>query len=98
MSQNATRPSRPLRKDGVTLRRSGGEILLYDAAEDRVHVINPPAAAIWDLCDGRTEPDEMVVAICQLTGMPEEVVDEDVARLLGGLDDAHLIVWNDDPE
>jgi hypothetical protein len=80
---------------GVTLRRSADEIMLYDPVQDRIHMINDTAAAIWDLCDGETDPDEMDAAICQLTGLPDAVVEEDVARLLLGFHEAGLIAWVD---
>jgi hypothetical protein len=84
---------RPLRKDGVTLHRAHGEITLYDPDEDMIHVVNSTAAAIWELCDGETDDSEMVGAICHLTGMPVEIVQEDVAHLLAGFEEAHLISW-----
>jgi hypothetical protein len=86
---------RPRRKDGVALRRSGGEIILYDPDEDRVHFVNVTAAAIWELCDGTTDEVEMVTAICQLTGLPAEVVEEDVARLVGELVETGLVTFEE---
>lgn len=95
---NAIAHSRPLRREGVHLHRSGREISLYEADEERVHLVNASAAAIWELCDGQTEGFEMVAAICQLTGMPAEIVEEDVARLLEGFAEANLITWvGEDP-
>jgi hypothetical protein len=90
--------SRPLRKEGVHVHRSGAEISLYEAGDERVHLVNASAAAIWELCDGQTEGSEMVAAICQLTGMPAEIVEEDVAHLLEGFAEANLITWvGEDP-
>jgi hypothetical protein len=82
----------------VTLRRSGEEISLHEAGDERVHLVNASAAAIWELCDGQTEGFEMVAAICQLTGMPAAIVEEDVGRLLEGFARANLITWvGEDP-
>jgi hypothetical protein len=92
---NAIQHPRPVRKAGVALRRSAGEIMLYDPEDEEVHFINATAAAIWELCDGETERSEMVDAICQLTGTPFDIIDEDVTRLLDELDDAGLILWTD---
>jgi hypothetical protein len=36
----------------VALRRVGSEWVLFDAAGDRAHVLNPSAAAVWAFCDG----------------------------------------------
>lgn len=93
---NAIRQSRPRRKDGVTLRRSSDEIMLFDPESEQVHFVNSTALAIWQLCDGQTEESEMVGAICHLTGMPYEVVEEDVATLLQEFDHAGLITWSDE--
>ena len=92
---NAIRHSRPRRKDGVTLRRSVDEIILFDPESEDVHFVNTTAAAIWELCDGETDEAEMVAAICQLTGMPYEVVEEDVSTLLQEFDAAGLITWSE---
>lgn len=43
---------RPVRKAGVMHQRAGQNVLLYDPAADKVHVLNPTAAAIWEHCDG----------------------------------------------
>ncbi len=93
----ALRHARPRRKDGVTLRSAEGEIMLYDPEDERVHFMNTTATAIWQLCDGETEVSEMVSAICLLTGLPADVVEEDVAGLLEGFADAGLITWVGEP-
>ncbi len=85
--------ARPRRKDGVTLRTAEGEIMLYDPDTEQVHFVNATAAAIWHLCDGETEGHEMVLEITLLSGLPADVVEEDVAQLLQGLADNDLITW-----
>lgn len=84
---------RPARKDGVWLRQAGRENVLFDREAERVHLINHTAVAIWELCDGDTRPEEMIDAICEITGMPAEVVTEDVERILSDFDEAGLIEW-----
>jgi len=44
---------RPLRRQDLVDQAAGEETLLYDPTADAVHVLNPTAQAIWDLCDGR---------------------------------------------
>lgn len=91
----SVRDGRPTRKDGVWLRQAGGENVLFDPAAEKVHLVNHSALAIWDLCDGETSPEEMIDAICQLSDLPDEVVAEDVERILGEFDQAGLIVWRE---
>jgi hypothetical protein len=45
--------SLPLRNPDITLQDVGDEVVLYSAAADAVHVLNPTAKLIWQRCDGR---------------------------------------------
>lgn len=94
MSEAKTvRQDRPTRNPEVWLRQAGSENVAYDPARETVHVLNATAVAIWVLCDGETAPKEMIEAICQLSGLPYEVVEEDVSRILGEFDEAGIISW-----
>jgi hypothetical protein len=42
----------PRRRSHVEERRAGEDLVLYDPAGGRLHVLNATAAAIWNLCDG----------------------------------------------
>lgn len=59
---------RPSARADVALRRVGSEWILYDAAGDRAHILNPTAAAVWAFCDGSHDPAAMADAIAQ--GIP----------------------------
>jgi Coenzyme PQQ synthesis protein D (PqqD) len=74
--------SRPIRKPGVWLRTSDAENVVFDPQTETVHFLNATAMAIWVLCDGETSADEMIGAICELSGLPREVVAEDVQSTL----------------
>jgi hypothetical protein len=91
---NAVRQGRPVRRPGVWLVIQAG-VSLYDQSTGNVHLVNQGAAAIWDLCDGETSPDEMIEAICDISGTPREVVEEDVERILTEFESAHLITWRE---
>jgi Coenzyme PQQ synthesis protein D (PqqD) len=88
------RQARPARNPQVWLRQAGPENVVYDPARESVHVMNATAVAIWVLCDGETVPAEMIEAICQLSGLPYDVVQEDVSRILEEFDEAGIISWN----
>lgn len=88
---------RPLRKKGVWLRQVGGENALYDPDSSSVHLLNDTALAIWDLCDGDVQPDEMIEAICQISSLHKDIVSEDVHRTLEEFEQAGLIEWRDAP-
>jgi PqqD family protein of HPr-rel-A system len=89
---------RPLRKDGLFLRQAKGENAVYDPATGKVHLLNATAWAIWDLCDGETDPGEMIDAICEISRMHRDLVSEDVRRILAEFDDAGLLRWVSEPQ
>jgi hypothetical protein len=86
---------RPVRKQEVWLRQAEDENVVYDPDTGAVHILNATAVAIWVLCDGETDPREMVDAICGLSGLPNEVVSEDVNRILGEFDRAGILTWTE---
>ena len=90
-----TRNGYPARKPNVWLRQSERENVVYDPTSGAVHMLNATAMAIWVLCDGETRPDEMVEAICELSGLPAEVIAEDVRTILRQFEDADILTWRD---
>jgi len=89
------RNGNPIRKSETWLRQAGDENVVYDPETEAVHLLNATATAIWVLCDGETTPDEMVDAICELSGLPREVVVEDVRRILLQFDEAAILTWTE---
>jgi hypothetical protein len=86
--------SLPMRRGDVVQRRRRSGAALLDPANARLHVVNYTALAIWQLCDGETDPEEMVDAVCELSGLPREVAAEDVRNALTEFDAAGLITWS----
>ena len=87
------RDGKPARKSDVWMRQSDKENVVFDPDTSSVHMLNTTAMAIWVLCDGDTDPDEMVDAICELSGLPHEVVEEDVRRILLEFEAAGILKW-----
>ena len=87
------RDGKPARKADVWLRQSDTENVVYDPSSGTVHMLNATAMAIWVLCDGETDPEEMVEAICELSGLPGDVVIEDVRRILLQFEEADILTW-----
>jgi hypothetical protein len=88
------RDGKPARKSDVWMRQSDKENVVFDPETSSVHMLNTTAMAIWVLCDGDTDPEEMVDAICELSGLPREVVEEDVRGILVGFEDAGILTWS----
>jgi hypothetical protein len=75
---------RPARKPGITVKDIGGETLLYSAAEEAIHILNPTAQIIWELCDGEHSIEDMEQAIrASFSGADEHDVTADIQRTLG---------------
>lgn len=67
------------------------ELVLYDPGSDQVHILNTFAAAIYDLCDGRTS----IAAIAAELGksLPATAFDltEETRRLVASLMDKKIL-------
>ena len=50
----------PVRKSGIASRKEASFTVLSDSRRQDLIRLNPPAARIWDLCDGRNGVDAMV--------------------------------------
>lgn len=58
-------PAFPAAREDVALRRVGSEWVVFDAATERAHVLNPPAAAVWAHCDGAHDAAAIAAAIAR---------------------------------
>lgn len=54
---------KPVRKSNIIAKDIGDETLLYSAEEEAIHVLNPTAKLVWDLCDGEHAVGDMEQAI-----------------------------------
>jgi len=55
--------TKPVRKPGIIVQDMGGETLLYSAEGKAIHVLNPTAKRIWELCDGEHTAADMAQAL-----------------------------------
>lgn len=81
----------PTRREDVLLVDDGRDSTLVSADEVTIHLLNPTARAIWDLCDGATRPREMIAAICVVFSVGRERATIEVVRTLRELAEAGLI-------
>jgi hypothetical protein len=71
------------RVENLVTTTSKDEVLVYDQDRHHIHHLNPTAAAVWSLCNGR----RTVTEVAQAAG-----VDEEAVRLaLRKLEDANLL-------
>ena len=75
-------PRRPQRTtDRPVARWDEGAVVQPSRSQDPV-ALNPTAWALWEICDGRTDVDEMVLAICTLFAVEEQQARADVESAL----------------
>jgi Coenzyme PQQ synthesis protein D (PqqD) len=81
------------RVENVQTERAADEILVLKEESLEAHALNQSAAAVYDLCDGKTSKSEMAAEIHRRTGLPadEEIVDLALSELV----ETGLVVLND---
>ena len=73
---------RPTPNPEIALQRVSAEAILHDRRNGRAHVINEPAARIWELCDGQASLDQITTAFAASYAMPASAVRDDVIYIL----------------
>jgi len=53
---------------GMVIKKVDKEVLVYDRERDKAHCLNPSAAAIWRLCDGKTTTSGLARSLEDETG------------------------------
>ncbi len=92
MSGEVTISSRPVRGANLWVRQSGDETVLVDGANDRVHMLNETALALWELCDGETTVEEMVTAASRLFDADRDQLQRDVLAALTSMEQRDILV------
>jgi PqqD family protein of HPr-rel-A system len=77
---------KPVRTPGIVVQDVGDEILLYSAEGKAIHVLNPTARRIWELCDGEHTTADLVQALqASFSIGAEHDVTTDIRRTLADL-------------
>jgi hypothetical protein len=84
----------PRRRDDVEVDDKGAQAWLVVQATGAAHALNPTARAIWELCDGTVEIEEVVDAIRQLFDVPPGTVRSDVESVIEQFEAADLVTWS----
>lgn len=79
-------------KDGISSRRLGDGLMLYDPHTDRIHTLNETGACVWELLDGANtiEGIEGILKRRFEDASPQKV-SQDVAEILEKLRQEGLI-------
>ena len=81
----------PTQNGQAWVRRGSDDTAVFNAETETLHVLNPSALAIWELCDGSTTGAEMAGAIAELTDLGINAAAADVAIALDELAQRGLI-------
>ena len=81
---------RPARHPAVETAVFETEAVIYDDRSGMVHHLNPSAAAIWLLLDGRPLA-AIIDSLCQAAGLPRDDIRPDVLSAVAQLRDADLL-------
>jgi len=63
---------KPIRSADIIMKDIGGETLLHNSNDKAIHVLNPTAQLIWEMCDGQHTPAEMEQPIRANFSVPDE--------------------------
>lgn len=79
----------------MAVRQSDGSAIL-DSPDGSEVILNDTAMALWELCDGSTEVEEMVRAVDAFFDVEEDVIRHDVEVTLAELTRVGALDWDDD--
>lgn len=68
-----------------------GEVVVLDAHGERLHVLNPVGAAVFDLADGSRDLAAMVDVLASVFPLPKERLRDDVEAFVADLRERGLI-------
>ena len=82
----------PTKRDDLLISEIGGDLILYNTADEAVHVLNPTARVVWELCDAQHTADDMAQALrASFDIPPDRDVLADVAETLAAFSTKGLL-------
>lgn len=84
---------KPVRKSEIKIEEIGKEAVLYSSNQKSIHVLNPTARLIWELCDGEHSLEDIEREIRQRFAVPEDLdVMGDIRRTLAVFTEKEILV------
>jgi hypothetical protein len=84
--------ARLVRREGAAAVELDDNLALYDEVGQLLILLNPSAAAIWELCDGTTTVDDMVRDLIAAHAGDAALIGEDVHQTVRKLAELGLVV------
>jgi hypothetical protein len=86
---------KPVRISGIKIEEIGKEAVLYSSNQKSIHVLNPTARLIWELCDGQHTPEDIEKEIRRRFAVSEGFdVMGDIRRTLAVFADKEILEQN----
>jgi hypothetical protein len=82
---------KPRRVDGLEVHESRDGLVIYVVEADEVHYLNPPAALIYELCDGTNTLPQMAELVRSAFNLPAPPLD-DVRRTVSEFLEKGLLI------
>lgn len=80
------------KKEGISGRKLGSDLMLYDQSKDKVHILNETGALVWKLVDGKNNPEQIADAFQkEFPDTKPEVISKDVSEIIEKLVSEGLI-------
>ena len=86
----------PLQTPQLEIRRAGADVLVHDAAHEKVHVLNETAAYVLARCNGSRSAQHIADALSTATGADPVVVLRDVEVILQEFERLQLVSSQDE--
>jgi hypothetical protein len=82
------------RVEDIVWRRIGDDIVIIKADGLSMHTLNKTAAFIFEMCDGKSNIDEITSRLCERFEVSFEEAREDVRETIGVLTKMEVIEYN----
>lgn len=80
------------KKKGLSERRLGDEVMLYDQEADKVHILNQTGAILWNLLDGEKSLQEIEdYFLRQFPDIKKDDLSKDIKEIIERLKEEGLI-------
>lgn len=81
----------PRRKTGFIWRKMGAEAVLFNPGNNETYMLNPTAAAIWELCDGAHNIEDISHAVTERFDVGNAEILQDIVEFIAqGKRDGYL--------
>ena len=76
--------NKPVQREGITCRElDQNETMLYNQETEAIHILNPTAKFVWDLCNGEHTIEDMAAAIqAEFAGTEGKDILSEIAKTL----------------